>query len=453
MCLEVYAVQRPGRRHRAGIVVGSRRPCSGGRPLGAIVPMRIRRGVCYLLEDETSETAYRLFLRLFPEQEAGFCISRMHPEKVRTRFGPASIRIGWLAEVPGEDHFSANAMASVAKAIQQFIQEHGSSGIVLIDGLEYVILHNGFQPTLLAFVEHLNEFTMGTQAIVLIAFRPQTLDPRELALLERNLQVLDGADVKSQLDIEELGEILGVEAPAEGTSTEKIEATKVLSPLPDMGGLQVERVRCPKCGTENDAEVAFCVYCGSLLPDHAGTPPAPTAPPAPRMSLAIKTNPPVARAFPERRPDFVGLIGVAFLLLIVGIVFTLNTGLLTDLRLWSDLIVANGLFVRPPDGIITSGIIFFGLLGLSNFLTSGLRWILDRSRFGALARVLAGVGFLSLAFLTWRYSLRAMSGSLVISVWTAILGTFLVIYIAVGLYWVRARRPAPTGSRVPSSRP
>src|SRR5207302_309079 len=180
MCLEVYAVQRPGRRHRAGIVVGSRRPCSGGRPLGAIVPMRIRRGVCYLLEDETSETAYRLFLRLFPEQEAGFCISRMHPEKVRTRFGPASIRIGWLAEVPGEDHFSANAMASVAKAIQQFIQEHGSSGIVLIDGLEYVILHNGFQPTLLAFVEHLNEFTMGTQAIVLIAFRPLTLDPREL---------------------------------------------------------------------------------------------------------------------------------------------------------------------------------------------------------------------------------------------------------------------------------
>src|SRR5207249_9846870 len=175
--------------------------------------------------------------------------------------------------------------------------------------------------------------------------------------------------------------------------------------------------------------------------------------PAPRTSPALKPNPPVARAFPERRPDFVGLIGVAFFLLIVGIVFTLNTNLLNDLRFWWDLLVANGLFVRPPDGIIASGTIFFGLLGLSNFLTSGLRWTLDRSRFGALARVLAGVGFISLAFLTWRYSLRAMSGSLVISVWTAILGTFLVIYIAVGLYWVRARRPAPTGARVPTSRP
>src|SRR5467141_1671368 len=386
MCLEVYAVHRPGRPHRAGIVVGAVDRCFGGRARGAIVPMRIRRGVCYLLEDETSETDYRLFLRLLPEQEAGFCISRMHPEKVRTRFGPASIRIGWLAEVPGEDHFSANAMASVAKAIQQFIQEHSSSGLVLVDGLEYVILHNGFQPTLLAFVEHLNEFTMGTQAIVLIAFRPQTLDPRELALLERNLQVLSGKDVKSQLDVEELGEMLGVDARMERTSTEKIEATKVLNPLPDMGGLRVERMRCPKCGTENDDEVAFCVYCGSLLPDRAGVPPSPTAPPAPNRPRALKPLPPVARAFPERRPDFVGLIGVAFFLLIVGIVFTLNTKLLND----------------------------FG---------------------------------------SWRYLLRAMSGPLVISIWTAILGTFLVIYIAVGLYWVRTRRPATTGARVPTSRP
>src|SRR2546430_4533922 len=186
MCLEVYAVQRPGRPHRAGIVAGAAGRCSGGRALGAIVPMRIRRGVCYLLEDETSETAYRLFLRLLPEQEAGFCISRRHPEKVRTRFGPASIRIGWLAEVPGEDHFSANAMASMAKAIQQFIQEHGSSGIVLIDGLEYVLLHNGFPPTLLALVEPFNEFTMGTQAIFPIAFNPQNLDPGAPAPLERN---------------------------------------------------------------------------------------------------------------------------------------------------------------------------------------------------------------------------------------------------------------------------
>src|SRR5205809_1140621 len=336
--------------------------------------MRIRRGACYLLEDETADTAYRLFVRLLAEMGSGFCISRIHPDKVRTRFGLGEVRIGWLAEVPGEDHFSADAMASVARA--------------------------------------------------------------------------------AQLDIEELGEILGEIPGPMPESTEKTEAPKVLRPVPDMRGPGVHTVRCPKCGTENDDEVAFCVYCGSLLPDHASAPtPAAPAPTAASAFSALRPMPPAARAFPERRPDFVALIGVAFFLLILGVVFTLNTNLLNDFRSWWDLIQPGGLFVRPPDGIVRSGLLFFALLALSNFITSGLRWILDRNRFGALARVLAGLGFVSLAILPWRYSLRAFSGSLVVSIWTALLCALLVISIAVALYWVRARRPAVPGVRAPTSRP
>src|SRR5437867_13425190 len=113
--------------------------------------MRIRRGACYLLEDETADTAYRLFVRLLPEMGSGFCISRIHPDKVRTRFGLAEVPIGWLAAVPGEDHASANATASVANAGPQFDQEQASSGRVLTGGPEYVTLPNGHRPTLLAF--------------------------------------------------------------------------------------------------------------------------------------------------------------------------------------------------------------------------------------------------------------------------------------------------------------
>jgi len=414
--------------------------------------MELRRGVTYLIEDDTPEVAYRLFVRLLPDVGSGFILSRMHPEKVRTRFGPAEVRIGWLAEVPGDDHFSANAMAALAKAIQAYILEHGSSSLVLIDGLEYVILHNGFQPTLLAFVEHLNEFIMGTQAIVLIAFRPQTLDPRELALLERNLHVLEGKDVKRQLEIEELGEILVRGPEPERIRSSEPDSPKVLSPGPGMGGDRVGTVRCSKCGTENNDEVAFCVYCGSVLPANRGEAPAP-APTRPAAASVVKPIPPGVRRPAERHPDFVGLIGIAFFLLIVGIVFSVNTNLLADLRLWWDRILPNGIFVRPPEGIIRSGIVFFLLLGLSNFLTSGLRWVLDLNRFGALARILAGIGFLSLALLTWRYSLVAITGSQVISTWTAVLGTLLVIYIAIGLYWIRTRRPTPVGAQAPSTRP
>jgi Protein of unknown function (DUF835) len=419
--------------------------------------MELRRGACYVIEDASPEIAYRLFSQVLPKVGAGFCISRLHPTKVRRRLGSTEARLGWLAEAPGTDHFSANAMASLVKAIQQFVQEHQSSGLILVDGLEYVILHNGFQPTLLAFVEHLNEFIMGTQAIVLIALRPQTLDPRELALLERNLQVLRGPEVKLQLEIEELGDLLVRGTDASDVAASEPSEPKALNLGPDMGGPRVRTVRCARCGTENAEDIAFCVYCGSSLTGPAPTPtPAAESAPAPRTS-AVKPIPRSVRESYERGPDFVGLIGVAFFLLIVGIVFTLNTNLVRDLTDWYDLMRAEGmpagLFVRPPSGIVTSGMFFFGLLGLSNFLTAGLRWTLDRSRFGGLARAFAGIGFFGLAVLIWRYSLGALTGTQVLSLWTATLGVLLVAYIATGLYWVRARRPAPAGTQSPTYRP
>jgi hypothetical protein len=412
--------------------------------------LEFKKGVCYLIEDATAAVAYRLFTRLLPDLGAGFVVSRRHPDRVRTQFQKADVRVGWLAEAPGDDHFSANAMGLLAKTIQQFIQDHGASGIVLVDGLEYVIVHNGFQPTLLAFVEHLNEFIMGTQAIVLIAFRPETLDPRELALLERNLRVLEGKEVRSQLDIEDLGELLTDRSEPSRAPLFDTDAPKVLSRVAGMSAPRVDSVRCPNCGTENKADVAYCVYCGTALAEKAPEAPVP-APPSTLtneaiISAAVK---PIPRDIRERAPDFVALIGVAFFLLVVGIVFTLNGNILNDFQAWSNLIQANSLFSRPPDGIIVSGEQFFALLGLSNFLTAALKWTLDRNRFGALARVLAGTGFVVLALLLTRYAIRAVSGQLIISLWVAVLGALLVTYIAIGLYWTttRRRQPAAEGAR------
>lgn len=406
--------------------------------------MEFKKGVCYLIEDATSAVAYRLFTRLLPDLGAGFVVSRRHPDRVRAQFQNQDVRVGWLAEAPGDDHFSANAMGLLAKTIQQFIQEHGASGIVLVDGLEYVIVHNGFQPTLLAFVEHLNEFIMGTQAIVLIAFRPETLEPRELALLERNLRVLEGKEVRSQLDIEDLGDLLTNRSELSRSPFVNRDAPKVLSRVAGMSGPRVDSVRCPNCGTENKTDVAYCVYCGTALVERVPEPPA--AAPTPMLtaeaiiSAAVKPIPSEVR---ERAPDFVGLIGVAFFLLVVGIVFTLNGNILNDFRAWWEGIQANSLFVRPPDGIILSGEQFFALLGLANLLTATLRWVLDRNRFGALARVLAGTGFVVLALLLTRYAVRAVSGQLILSLWVAVLGALLITYIAIGLYWTTTRRGRP----------
>jgi len=61
------------------------------------------------------------------------------------------------------------------------------------------MVNNGFLQSLL-FVENLNEFVMQSRAIVLLPVCPDTLEEKELALLERDLQLIETPTVKKGLE-------------------------------------------------------------------------------------------------------------------------------------------------------------------------------------------------------------------------------------------------------------
>src|SRR2546427_3309794 len=114
-------------------------------------------------------------------------------------------------------------------------------------------------------------------------------------------------------------------------------------------------MRCDACGTMNKDTSRFCLYCGAALTTIGAEAVAPaTAPPAPPA--------PIPRASPirpmymprPRTPDYVALFGVAFFLLVLGIVFYLNGNLLTELRRWWDQVVAGPGAPPPPPGEVAS---------------------------------------------------------------------------------------------------
>ncbi len=74
---------------------------------------------------------------------------------------------------------------------------------MLLDGLEYLTLYNDFVQTLL-FVEHVNEFVMQNPGVVLVPLNPSALDSKQLALLERNLEVVDGERVAKRMEREKV---------------------------------------------------------------------------------------------------------------------------------------------------------------------------------------------------------------------------------------------------------
>jgi len=137
-------------------------------------------------------------------------------------------------------------------------------------------------------------------------------------------------------------------------------------------------------------------------------------------------------------PDFVGLLGFAFFLVVLGVVFYLNQNLFADLRAWWDQTVAGQL--RPPERIISSAIAFWGLIGAADFVVAALRWTIRRTKIHTLGAALGGIGMIAFAYFLYRYSVRELSGSQVVSFEAAVIGILLFVYIGLGLHWTRAKR-------------
>ena len=142
--------------------------------------------------------AYKLFEQSLSEGIPGLCVTRQFPGKVREAFEMKDTRVLWLSHTPGQDHHNPTSIATLATVISSFIERYKKC-VVLIDGLEYLVINNGFQQVL-RFVEHINEQVMQSRSSVLVPISPSAFSEKELALLERNVEVIEQSQVSLGLE-------------------------------------------------------------------------------------------------------------------------------------------------------------------------------------------------------------------------------------------------------------
>jgi two-component system cell cycle response regulator len=70
----------------------------------------------------------------------------------------------------------------------RFIEEN-ASGVILLDGLEYLVSNNDFNKVL-RVIDQVNDQISQSTAVMIIPVDPRAFDPKELALLERNVEKL-----------------------------------------------------------------------------------------------------------------------------------------------------------------------------------------------------------------------------------------------------------------------
>lgn len=143
----------------------------------------------YLWEDADPQVAFEVFQDYIVRGSYGLLIARDYPEKLIEKYQLPHVSVIWLTQIEKEGmSIDPNNLPRLTHTVAEFIQKAPLSFVLLV-GLEYLIVHNGFD-RVLKHLHMVNDHVMTNRARFLGVVDPRTLDPRELSLLEREMHPL-----------------------------------------------------------------------------------------------------------------------------------------------------------------------------------------------------------------------------------------------------------------------
>lgn len=191
-------------------------------PVTSFDGTRLKRGGSYLIKELKSEAAFEIFVSIikgtcaecqYPEtfscesigcvgctlpcpckncmqyRAQGLCFTINSPEETRQKYLLQTSPIFWISK-HGNDSINPANLEIMAGMIYDFFKKC-KNPIVLLDGIEYPIVMNGFAPVL-KFLHDIREQVILQKAVFILPVSPATLDERELALIER---IMDRVDI------------------------------------------------------------------------------------------------------------------------------------------------------------------------------------------------------------------------------------------------------------------
>jgi isoleucyl-tRNA synthetase len=154
-------------------------------PAAPTAVRELERSFSYLVEEDRPETSYNLFISTLRKGMKGYCITRNYPAKIRSKFDLRDVPIVWLSNVGRDNAIRPKDLEKLSLSLEQFLSQP-DGGIVLLDGLEYLITNNNFI-TVLRLIQSLRDQVAINQSILLMAVNRSTLESHQLNLLEREV--------------------------------------------------------------------------------------------------------------------------------------------------------------------------------------------------------------------------------------------------------------------------
>jgi len=155
---------------------------------GATFSVDIRPGNVYLVEERRPKVSYELFEQVLSSGSSGMVITRDFPKKLLTEKELDACRIVWLTNLVGEGRINPTAVGILMSQVRAFVESQKRT-VVIMDGLEYLVSLNTYD-RMLQFMHQLRDIVVTNDCILVVPIDPRTMSEREVALLERSLEVI-----------------------------------------------------------------------------------------------------------------------------------------------------------------------------------------------------------------------------------------------------------------------
>jgi hypothetical protein len=148
-------------------------------------------GTYLVLERSESETGqgFKIFKDILRSDASGLLITRTYPEKVLKKYGLGKLPVIWLSRSKSKNSITPTNLGNIVEEIKEYFSK-SKNLIVMFDGLEYLTVHNDFD-RVLKFLHSLEDEIAVHNSRLIISLNPKTLAEDKIALLSKEMKVLN----------------------------------------------------------------------------------------------------------------------------------------------------------------------------------------------------------------------------------------------------------------------
>jgi hypothetical protein len=149
-------------------------------------------GGTYLVFERTEREegeGFKIFKDILRTGSPGLVVSRIYPEKILSRYDLGELPVIWLSRSKNENAIQPTNLGAVVEEIKEFASKNTDS-IIMFDGLEYLTVHNEFD-RVLKLLHSLEDEIALHKARLLISLNPSTLSNKKVALISKEMKVLN----------------------------------------------------------------------------------------------------------------------------------------------------------------------------------------------------------------------------------------------------------------------